>query len=205
MCQRYAEQVPIAELAVHMGLGEEEHPARDGADVLWLGRIDAQKAPHLAVRAAGLLGQRIVVAGPVFDATYVEAYRDLFCGEGVEMVGEIAGEAKMRLLGNARVLVYTCAREYIEAGAATFGEALRAGTPVAALAWRADTCAHAALCAATGSIAEVSPEMSDDAVVESLAAAVERVARLRARDVQELGRQRFDPARHVKVLLTRSC
>jgi hypothetical protein len=57
MCQRYGAHMPFSELAVHLGL-EEEPPATDGADLVWLGRIDEQKAPHLAVLAARLLGRR---------------------------------------------------------------------------------------------------------------------------------------------------
>jgi len=205
MCRRYAQHHPIAERAVHMGIGEIEHKAHEGRDLLWLGRIDAQKAPHHAIRAARLLGRRIVVAGPTFDPTYVNAHHELFCSDGVDMVGEVGGGDKMRLLADARVLVYSCAREYVEAGAATFGESLRAGTPVAALAWRPGTCAHVALCRQTGCVAEVGA-MDDDAVVaESLAVAIEHATTLRASEVQEIGMHRFDPMHHFQVLSSRPC
>lgn len=76
MRARYAALHPIPELAVHLGIRETEYPAHDGNDLLWMGRIDAEKAPHLAIRAAQLLGRRITVAGPVFDPAYVESHQD---------------------------------------------------------------------------------------------------------------------------------
>lgn len=205
MHERYAQHHPIRELAVHLDLHKMEHAARDGNGLVWLGRIDKEKSPHLAIRAAQLLGREITVAGPVFDPAYAETHRALFAAEQVTLTGEVGGPARARLLAEADVLVYTCARDYIEAGAATFGEALRAGTPVAALAWRPGTCAHAALCAGTGSVALVEPAGDDDLAAGALADAIERASPLRAGDVEEIGKDRFGPARHFRVLSTRPC
>lgn len=205
MRDRYASHRPILELAVHLGLGESALPAREGGELLWLGRIDAQKAPHLAIRAADMLSRNITVAGPVFDPTYLDAHRADFTANHVTLAGEVSGKTKARLLAEAGTLVYTCARDYVEAGAAIFGEALRAGIPVAALAWRLGTCAHAALCGQTGAIAQLSPETDDDRVAKALADAIEQVAVLQAQEVQEIGRTRFDPARHFRTLAARPC
>lgn len=205
MRQRYSAHHPIAELAVHLGLNEAELPPHDGDNLLWMGRIDAEKATHLAIRAAQLLGRNITVAGPAFDTAYIDAHRDLFDSDHVSLVGEVGGEIKMRLLAEAGVLVYTCARDYIEAGAATFGESLRAGTPVAALAWRPGTCAHAALCEYTGSVVVVDADADDEIAAQALAEATEQATSLRAGDVQEIGMARFDPVRHFQVLAARPC
>jgi glycosyltransferase involved in cell wall biosynthesis len=204
MMMRYAADHPRAELAVHQGLGEDEPPAADGRDLVWVGRIVADKAPHLAVLAARRLGRRIRVVGPVFDAGYLERHRTLFSGSGVELVGEVGGAAKTAEFHRGRVLVYTCARTYVEAGAAVFGEALRAGTPIAALVWRTGTCAEAALCAETGTIAVVDPTESDQVAVAALASAIEQASRLRAAPVQEVGMARFDPVRHFWALAART-
>lgn len=205
MYQRYVEHQPIRELAVHLGLGEVEGPAKNGAHLLWLGRIDAEKAPHLAIRAAQMLGRRITVAGPVFDHEYFDAHLAAFTADHVSLRGEVGGGDKMRLLTEAGALLYTCASDYVEAGAATFGESLRAGTPVAALAWRPGTCAEAALCERTGDIALVEAEDDDITAARAIADAVERTMPLRARDVQEVGLTRFDPVNHFRALSTRPC
>jgi glycosyltransferase involved in cell wall biosynthesis len=205
MHQRYADHQPIAELAVHQGFNEAELPSHDGDRLLWLGRIDQQKAPHLAVRAAGLLRRKITIAGPVFDHSYLKTYGEDFEAEHVTMLGEVGGVAKMQLLADAGALVYTCARDYIEAGAASFGEALRAGTPVAALAWQAGTCADAALCERTGAVAQVDRNADDDVATKALADTIEQVTPLRAADVQDTGLARFNPARHFHTLAARPC
>lgn len=203
MCQRYAAHNPIPELAVHLGLQEEEPPAIDGTDLVWLGRIDEQKSPHIAVLAARLLGRQIRIVGPVFDHVYLDRHRCLFQAPHVEMVGELGGPAKTAALHAAAALVYTCDRGYIEAGAAVFGEALRAGTPVAALAWRPGTCADAALCTETGTVATVDPALDDEQAAEALAAAIDATTDLKATGVQEIGMARFDPVRHFQTLAFR--
>lgn len=205
MRARYAAHQPITELAVHLGVDETEPPSRDSDTLLWMGRIDAEKAPHLAIRAAGLLGRDITLAGPVFDPAYVAAHPADFAADHVTLVGEVGGPAKVDLLAEAGTLVYTCARDYIEAGAASFGEALRAGTPVAALAWGPGSCAHAALCERTGSIVQAEVAIDDEVASQALAEAIEKTVPLRAAEVQEIGLARFDPARHFRSLAARSC
>ncbi|GDY31376.1 glycosyltransferase, partial [Gandjariella thermophila] len=111
----------------------------------------------------------------------------------------------MRLLAEAGALVYTCARNYIEAGAASFGEALRAGTPVIALAWDPGTCAEAALCERSGFVVQLDHDDDDEIAAKALADAIEQVTPLRAAEVQEIGLARFDPVRHFQALAARPC
>lgn len=205
MLELYADHQPIAELAVHLGIGEEEPLAKAGRDLVWLGRIDSDKAPHLAARAAQILGRRIRFVGPVFDQSYVEEHRRVFGSEQVEMVGELGGAAKIAALQAGAVFVYTYARTYIEAGAAVFGEALRAGTPVAALAWRTGTCAEAATCDRTGVVAVADPAEDDEEAARQLAEAIVRAEGLDHREVQAIAQQRFDPMRHFKAMSARPC
>ena len=86
---------------MHLDRGSPTSRAVDGRDLLWLGRIDEQKAPHLAVMAAELLGRRIRVVGPIFDPAYVERHASVFGAEHVEMVGELGGAAKVAALRDA--------------------------------------------------------------------------------------------------------
>jgi glycosyltransferase involved in cell wall biosynthesis len=203
MMRLYADHRPHQDLAVHLGIGEDPLPATDGEELLWVGRVDAEKAPHLAVLAAKQLGRQIRLVGPVFDHAYLTRHHILFDDPAVELVGEVGGAAKAAEFQRAQVLTYTCARDYVEAGAAVFGEALRAGTPVAALAWRAGTCAQAALCGDTGAVARVDPSDSDERAAAALAGTIEQASTLRAAAVQEAGIDRFDPARHFTALAAR--
>lgn len=205
MIERYAQHQPIPELAVHLGLNEEEPPGVTGEDLVWLGRVDAEKAPHLAVRAAQILGRKIRIVGPVFDHDYVQSHVRLMSADHVEWVGELGGPAKTAAIRDASVFVYTYARTYVEAGAAVFGESLRAGTPMAALTWRTGTCAEAALCDQTGAITVANPDEDDEAVAHRLARAIEQAEDLDHRQVQDIGQHRFDPARHFSAMAARSC
>lgn len=101
---------------------------------------------------------------------------------------------------HASALVYSCAPKYVEAGAAVFGEALRSGTPVAALVWRDGTCAQAALCERTGVVVQADRRASEDDAVNGLADAIVTAERMDARDVQEVGLARFDPKAHFGLL-----
>jgi hypothetical protein len=123
----------------------------------------------------------------------------------VKWTGELGGPAKTAAISDATVFVYTYARTYVEAGAAVFGESLRAGTPMAALTWREGTCAQAALCEETGAVTVVDPREDDEAAARRLADAIEQAETLDHRQVQALGMQRFDPARHFLAMAARSC
>jgi hypothetical protein len=141
------------------------------------------------------------VIGPILDRHYAQTHAAALTAPHVELVGELAGQAKLDQLRQAAVMVYTCAPDYVEAGAAVFGESLRSGTPIAALAWRPGTCADAALCADTGTLVDTAG-VDEDEAAERLADAVNQAERLDAQDVQYLGLRRFDPQRHVEALLT---
>ncbi|MEJ8650778.1 glycosyltransferase [Streptomyces sp. MS1.AVA.3] len=168
-----------------------------------MGRIDETESPHLAIRAAQILRRRIRIVGPVFDHTYIHRHEKLFAADHVEWTGELGGPAKTAAFRNAAASVYTYARPY-EAGAAVFGESLRAGTPISALAWRKGTCAEAALCEKTGVVTGISPEEDDESAAHSLASAIEVLSHDHAQ-VQDIGQQRFDLADHFDALATRPC
>lgn len=205
MIERYADHRPIPELAVHLGLREEEPPATAGTDLVWLGRIDEEKAPHIAVRAAQILGLRIRIVGPIFDEEYVRRHERLLTADHVKWIGELGGPDKTAAIADASVFVYTYARAYVEAGAAVFGESLRAGTPMAALTWRDGTCAQAALCDETGAVAVVDPREDDETAARRLADAIAQAEGLDPGEVQDIGMRRFDPARHFQAMATRPC
>ena len=196
----YREHQPFRELSVQIGLNEEPLPAADGDALIWLGRVCEAKAPHLAAMVAARLGRRLRIIGPIHDLGYVAQHTEVFDAAQVEWVGELGGEDKAKALADAGALIYTCAPGYIEAGAAIFADALRAGTPVAALAWRLGTCPEAALCSDTGAVAVVSPDSGEESAVEALTMAVRATDRMDAGMVQSIGLQRFDPVRHFESL-----
>lgn len=200
MMGRFAAHRPRQALSVQIGLDEEPLPARAGRDLVWLGRVCAEKAPHIAAMAAARLGRRLRIVGPVHDEAYVRQHAEVLHGPGVIWAGEFGGVAKAEALRDAAVLVYTCSRDYVEAGAAVFGDALRAGTPVAAQVWRPGSCPEAALCERTGSITLGDPASSDERAADELADAIRRAEATDPAEVQRIGLDRFDPVRHFTEL-----
>ncbi|HEX7662064.1 MAG TPA: hypothetical protein VF444_21570 [Pseudonocardiaceae bacterium] len=94
MLTRYADHRPAQALSVQFGLGEETPPpAVRGSELVWLGRIDSQKAPHLAVRAAKHLGRAIRLIGPIFDQDYAVRYAADLNAPHVTLSGEPSAPA----------------------------------------------------------------------------------------------------------------
>ncbi|KAA2253333.1 glycosyltransferase family 4 protein [Solihabitans fulvus] len=204
MMDRYRDHRPHQDLSVQFGLHEEGAPAvLPGEDLVWIGRIDQDKAPHLAALAAAKVGRRLRVIGPVLDRDYLAQHEAILGAAHVDLVGELSGAAKLDALRGARAMVYTCARDYVEAGAAVFGETLRCGTPVAALTWRQGTCAQAALDADIGSVARVDPRADDETAATALAEAITVAERLDPGLVQQIGLEKFSPRRHFLALVSR--
>ncbi|MFC3689865.1 glycosyltransferase [Aquipuribacter hungaricus] len=101
-----------------------------GGDLVWSGRLVPEKAPHLAVQAARLLGRRVVLAGPVHDQQYFDSQVAPLLGDGARYAGHLGVDELARLVGGAScALVTPCWDEPFGLVAA---EAMLCGTPVAA-------------------------------------------------------------------------
>lgn len=117
------------------GLDASAYPLGEGevGDALYLGGLDAQEAPHLAVELAQQAGLPLRVAGDGRDAgDYFErVLSPRLVSGGVTLAGNPRDEARTRLLGSAGVLVLTPATALPYALVAV--EAMLCGTPVVAL------------------------------------------------------------------------
>ncbi len=105
------------------------------APLVFLGRIEAIKGPHLAIEVARRAGRRLVLAGNVapehqayFDAEIAPAVDGL----AVTYVGPVDDDAKGRLLSEAAALVMPVLWD--EPFGIVMAEALACGTPVIGLA-----------------------------------------------------------------------
>ena len=107
--------------------------AEPGDYVLWMGRMSEAKGPHRAIRSARLAGVPLIVAGPIqpgqeeFFAREVAPGID---GHAARYVGEVRGEQRMRLFGNARGLLMPI--RWAEPFGMVMIEAMACGTPVIA-------------------------------------------------------------------------
>jgi glycosyltransferase involved in cell wall biosynthesis len=101
--------------------------------VIFLGRLSPEKAPHLAIEAAGRAGIEIFVAGPVHqrDRDYFEqSVRPLLVRDGVHYIESTGGREKANLLAGARAML--CPVCWPEPFGLVAIEAMACGTPVIA-------------------------------------------------------------------------
>jgi glycosyltransferase involved in cell wall biosynthesis len=129
-----APDIPIAAV-IHHGIEVERFPhQRTGGDyALFLGRMSPDKGVHRAARIARLAGVPLKIAAklrePAEEAYFREEVAPLL-GDGVELVGEVGGRAKLDLLAGARCLLNPIA--WSEPFGLVMIEALACGTPVVA-------------------------------------------------------------------------
>jgi glycosyltransferase involved in cell wall biosynthesis len=115
------------------------HPVDCKSDyLLFLGRISAWKGAYEAAALAKFLGMPLVIAGPAWEADYLDRIVADF-GRTVTLVGEVGGLERNRLLAEARALAVLSqpvpgpwGQIWCEPGAAVVSEAAASGTPVIA-------------------------------------------------------------------------
>lgn len=103
-----------------------------GDDLVWSGRIVAEKAPHLAVEAAMRSGRSLVLAGPVGDPDYFRRSIEPRLGDRITYVGHLGQRDLAALVGNAAATLVTPAWE--EPYGQVVVESMACGTPVVAFA-----------------------------------------------------------------------
>jgi glycosyltransferase involved in cell wall biosynthesis len=104
------------------------------APLVFLGRIEAIKGPHLAIEIARRAGRSLVLAGniPEQGATFFEQeIRPRLDGKAVQYVGPVDDVAKNRILGGAAALLMPILWD--EPYGMVMAEAMACGTPVIGL------------------------------------------------------------------------
>ena len=189
---RQAELLPELDCdVVHHGLDPDRFPPGrgEGDYAAFLGRLVPAKGPEVAIAAARAAGVRIRLAGQVHREDVTPGWHDLIdraLGQpGVEHVGPVAGEAKVRFLGAARALLMPVRWE--EPFGLVMIEAMLCGTPVIALAGGA------------------TPEIVDEGVTglvvqdeREMAGALRAVTAFDRGACRERARERFSAARMVR-------
>lgn len=117
------------------GVDLDRYPATDAvaadAPLVFLGRIEAIKGPHLAIAAARRAGLPLVLAGNVPDEHqdwFDREVRPALDGEQVTWIGPVDDARKAELLAGARALLMPILWE--EPFGIVMAEAMACGTPV---------------------------------------------------------------------------
>jgi glycosyltransferase involved in cell wall biosynthesis len=106
------------------------------APLVFLGRLEHFKGPHLAIQVAKHTGRRLVIAGNLPCGAVHEQYFETFIlphldGTNIRYVGPVNDEQKNALLGRSAALLFPILGD--EAFGIVMAEALACGTPVIAL------------------------------------------------------------------------
>ncbi len=121
---------------VHNAVDVASYRYRDTKDdyLLWLGRLNPEKGPDVAIAAARAHGMRIVLAGKINEACEKEYFDSVVApqlGPDAEYVGEADETLKRELFAGARAFLFPVHWE--EPFGMVMVEAMASGTPVLAI------------------------------------------------------------------------
>ncbi|NWF65813.1 MAG: glycosyltransferase [Chloroflexi bacterium] len=202
MMKDYKEQKPVKALLFHSGVDEEPYFVEKHENyLLWMGRLDRDKAPHYAVEAAKILGMPLYILGKtVYQPEYYEANKETFSGKDIHLMGVRFGVEKMEILTKAACFVYTIDKSYSEAGAGVLGEALSCGIPIAGISWTGNDAVCEAVSSDLGKIADVH-SLKEGEIAQALADAVRYCLTLNRKKIYEIGSEKYNPHKLVRQLL----
>ena len=153
------------------------------APLVFLGRVEEIKGPHLAIQAAKQSGRRLIIAGNVpedpkhqeFFSAFIRPHVD---GKNIEYVGPVSDPEKNALLSGAAALLMPILWD--EPFGIVMAEALACGTPVIGFG--------------RGAVPEIVSDGIDGFVcdsVDSMAIAIARLSQLDRRECRRIFETKF--------------
>jgi len=171
---------------------EMSHRRQAGDYVLAMGRLCPEKGFHLALEAAETAGEKLILAGMVFDYPEHRSYFDSMIaarlGRSARFIGPVGGIRKRHLLSGAKCLLIPS--QVSETSSLLAMEAMAAGTPV--IAWRSGALPEIVSDGKTGFVV---------ASVEDMASAICRISDIDRRACRREATRRFDGRKMVSSYL----
>ena len=128
-------QVGVDTIMIHYGLPKDLYqfePEHDNYAV-WIGKIEAGKAPHLAIELARAVGMKIVMIGPPYSTTcFYEEVAPYIDNDKVFWVRGVDDVQKQKIMSRAKVFISSNANVWTEDFGIVNAEALAMGVPIIA-------------------------------------------------------------------------
>jgi glycosyltransferase involved in cell wall biosynthesis len=171
----YKDFKPIKQVLFHSGVNEYPYLTNKPKKYLvWMGRIEQHKLPHLAILAAIKLNIPIYLLGkPVYESRYASKYKDILNHKIVKKMGVVFGQEKMKLISEASCAIYTVDKNFIDAGPGVLGEYLCSGVPIAGICWtKKEAVTEAVNSPYSGKIIKVNDKMDDQLIADKISKAI---------------------------------
>ncbi|MDX6594013.1 MAG: hypothetical protein QOJ13_3209 [Gaiellales bacterium] len=188
-----SQRAPLPELnwlaTCHNAIALDAYPYHGEHEgyLLFLGRMSPDKGAHHAVQLARETGLPLLLAGKMHDVEerhHFEAHVEPYLGDGIEYVGEVSHDEKVRLLQRAMATVFPI--QWPEPFGLVMVESMACGTPVLATRY--------------GAVPEVIEHGRSGIIVDSpdqMPEALDAVIRLDPAECRRSADERFSASRMV--------
>lgn len=132
--QEIFRKIGLSAKVVYLGINLTRFPYKcdKGERLVFIGRFNEGKQPHVAIRIAKKLGLGLDLMGSMWvrDREYLEKIKAMCDGEEIRMLPNAPHEVKVKLLQDAKALVFP---SLLEGFGLVLVEAMSCGTPVVVL------------------------------------------------------------------------
>lgn len=174
--QRYYQSLGFSSRIVYNGIPIEDYgfKAEKGGRLLFVGRLDSFKQPHIAIEVAKKTGLGLDIVGGsfVYDTVYMESIKQACDGKQIKLHMDASHEEKIEFYQNAKAVIFPS----------------KMGEPYGLIVPEANACGTAVIASRDGAIPEIIEEgvtgfVCDD--VDQMVEAVGKVDRIKPEACRE--------------------